>query len=498
VLHIDEAQMLMGQLVLTRNDPVADDLFEYAMPAVCDLLNHHASQNPWLRVILTGTNFFAPLVLNVGSSMKKEIPHFVGRFEPAFVDGLLRRYFKLGNAPAVVDLCANRRAIEHLLVGLQSRLKNIFEDDRARADDALEEAAKEAFHKWSEPVRAQLPKSSTVAVTAFAYLLFPESAQGRIGWKQCGELWLQVVRFPTGSLPQSIKDFALAGGLNLWQSEAELTLEQPTGCLRTFLLSLCKDALRKENQKELEAFRIVAQSSQVGGKGHVFERAVACELTLAGSKLCDVVAEKFSHLGPFSTNPALIGVPFVYEAKILQADWRHPKLLNRVLCVMEDPQCPGQRLVDLGFSMIAGKTSWRVLCELKDEKDQNTLWRHCYQFFNILQNHGDFHETDVAVFVSMQPFTAHQPQQRKVKKGLSAFDSRTRVLELISAKDSRFAIVEAGDWDGKTVLPLTTLASSETTSLAEVSSLEVGVHGMYVSPSPSKPQDAAEGKMHSD
>jgi hypothetical protein len=208
----------------------------------------------------------------------------------------------------------------------------------------------------------------------------------------------------------------------------------------------------------------------VGTKG-VFERAVACELTLAGSGLWSVIAKKFRHFGELQLDPLQIGQPFIYEAKILQVDWK----ANRVRCVLEDPKYPGQRLVDLGFLV----NSRRVLCELKDVGDQNKLWKQCYTFFSKIQNHSSFQDTDLVVFMSLQQFTDHTPNEKKVKKAVSAHTSRTRALEFIRAPNSRFAIVEAGDWKGKTVLPISTLAASDNiTPLDVTNGLAAGVQGM--------------------
>jgi len=149
--------------------------------------------------------FLSLLCVLFRSQLKKVTSHLVGRFDPSFVDELLTRYFNLSITTAVVELCANRRAIEHLLVELKARLSCVLDDDHDRADKIMSAAASSAFDKWSGPVRAQLPTSSIVAVSAFAHVLFPESAGGHIAWVQFGNLWLQVASFPKGNLPEPIK-----------------------------------------------------------------------------------------------------------------------------------------------------------------------------------------------------------------------------------------------------------------------------------------------------
>jgi hypothetical protein len=65
-----------------------------------------------------------------------------------------------------------------------------------------------------------------------------------------GDVWLRVAVFPRGRLPDSIKQFSLAGGINMWLEGDNVLLEQPTGCMLKLFVDLCKTALHEENHAQ--------------------------------------------------------------------------------------------------------------------------------------------------------------------------------------------------------------------------------------------------------
>lgn len=294
---------------------------------------------------------------------------------------------------------------------------------------------------------------------------------------------LDVVVIQTRCVPQEVQQYALGGALNIWLEGDNCVFVQPKGCVRRFLTELCGRALAPESKAELDAFIKVARSVPID-KGHVFERALACELTLVGTRFYELVARKAGR--SLTCDPLVFAQPFTYEARIDAADWDNPLLLHRVLCVKEDPLHVGQRKVDVGFPVYIQGARWKVLCELKSVQDQNTLWRMCYAFFMLAR---EWDSCSIAIFVSACQFTDHEPRQAKVGSGLSAFDSRQLVLDMLRAEDSRVIIIEGEELQAAAIIPIIQLARAGGLPPPEtnVSAITDAVSDLYIGPSPVKP-----------
>ena len=448
VLHVDEAQFLLGTKVFGKGSMVemADrsQVMSCVLPAVCDVLHGLASERPWLRLVFSGTNFLAPLVINPGSQLKTFPVQLLGRFRYEWVHEQLSTYFALpADAVSLVeqevrDLCANRRAVQFLFRELRTALMVCHSEAEARA--AVRNGARAAADEWRRGLGAGL---SVMAVQTFAHVLFPESMGGLRGTRNIGGETVAIVSLPSKRLPSAVREFALAGSINIWAPQSEvLWLEEPVGCLRAMMADMCAAALDPRNREELDAFIRVAVSVPTD-KGHVLERALACEATLVGSPLFGWIAQnKFASLG-LTRDMRSLGVPFGYEPRILSAANAMGDMRGRVLCTTEDPRAKGQRVVDVCVPLRTRDfAEGRMLFELKDVADETRLCRACAEYFQTLDDSKDFEKNDVAVFFSVHSFMSTQPQQRAVKSGLSAHDSWAVVAEMTGRPSSRFAVVE--------------------------------------------------------
>jgi hypothetical protein len=97
--------------------------------------------------------------------------------------------------------------------------------------------------------------------------VFPEALFGRHE-ESC-------IKFPLDKLPESVKAFGLAGGLNLWIDSSDVVVSVPRGCVWEFLSSLVATSFAaRSNVEEVGAFVCVAKSVDIE-KGHAFERLFA-------------------------------------------------------------------------------------------------------------------------------------------------------------------------------------------------------------------------------
>lgn len=238
--------------------------------------------------------------------------------------------------------------------------------------------------------------------------------------------------------------------------------------------------------KEYEAFRLVSRSVDTD-KGHLFERMVACELTFVSSELYKTLLSS-TCMEDADPDPRTLGKNFVYDPKIHEADWSAGNV-----CVDEDQKNQG-RLVDVGFPVTHGMSSWKVFCELKVVQDSNKLWRMCWRFFQNMEGVGVGKDGNctIAVFLSFHEFLTHNPDQRQTKEeNMSAHDSRLKVLALLQEKSQYFAVVDATKLkNARTVLPLVDLydvIDSKAPTDIGVTELSRGVAQVYHSESQTAP-----------
>jgi hypothetical protein len=505
VLHFDESQLLMGNHLVSRHDSdVSKNLYDYVMPAFCDAANLLLKEHKWLKIVFTGTNFFTPLVLNVGSQLKTHSIKLLGRFPLWWVIEHLNESFDLGAMngdelkKVVEPLCANRRATNYLVRELQFSLHlNSPPSSGAFVYAAILRAVEAAYAGWRNPILQALGDNrSAVLAQVFSLLTYPASLDESVKFLTVDEIgnvdWIavEVVRVLRSRLSDDVKSYLLAGGLNVWLDGDYVLVEQPIGCVRKLWSELLSTHFTANtNVEQVKAFFTVAYSNE-SVKGHAFERLLACELTLCNSKLHSLISKKTKT--DFHPDALAMSQPFVYESKIHQADWTSTDLQHRVMCVKEEGS--SGRLVDVGFPLLTvdGGDMWKMLVELKYGYPQADLWRLCWTFFDKMQAAAVSSASKaVAIFLSSVTFLNHAPRQANVKAGLSAFDSRAKVLALMNQRPKQFIILDVSELTKYTVLPFHKIMEHISCQTSPLSDTSVVVNGattafasMYVSGSP--------------
>ena len=421
VVHVDEAQVAMGRVLVTRG--MAPDLWmesaaalrSFVFPCLCDKLNELAGERANVRVVISGTNAFSSLVLNAGSQLKVERVALVGRFKVDWVmQALVAPHFVL-NADIetavtneLASLSANRRACWFFLCELWKERQDL-------SEEAVRRAAKNGCSKWSQCVVSCLGWSRAPVIRAWALLEFPEAYGGKRSTRS-GEI--DVVAFSDHRYIEEVRQFAEAGGVNVWLENGRMEVEVPVGCVRKLYAELVVPALHEENLQEVHAFARVALSVQPV-KGHLLERVLACDLTMLGTPFFSLVAKRLVGLGVFQCDPLVFAHPFEYEPCIAQVVWRP----HRVYCVL-DRASATDRFVDVGCPLLQGDGQvTRVLFQVSAINDQNENWKKCAAFLRRAPNFP----RDVLCYVSLHEFQSHEP--RKVAaKGATAHDSRVEVL----------------------------------------------------------------------
>lgn len=486
VVHIDDAQTLMGTSVVSRvqwdDGNKMGDPWDLVMPTLCSVLHSHLSEHPDRHCVVSGTNFFAPLVVSTGSEAKTSHIVIEGTFPPEWaMSNLVNKYFRIPEDlmsemfEHVTFLCGNRRAIQHFLVQLKLAVSDKQFGDKFSALE-MRAVREQAFSLWSGPIRSALKTPCSVAVQAVAALVFPEALSGRRE-ESC-------IKFPLDKLPQSVTEFGLAGGLNCWIDLSDVVVSVPRGCVWEFLSSLVATSFAAcSNVEEVKAFVRVAKSVDTE-TGHVFERLFACELSMIGlhgrCKLYDYIVGSWKGAGSLVPDPLVFGQPFVYESCIRDVVW----LSHQVYCVKEKAGDVGKRVVDVGFPLVqvesGGRRVMRVMCELKKGYPEAQLWRLCWDYFSKMKEFALDKGDVIACFVASKSFRDHVPEERSVKNGISACECRVNCLELMT-KSPHFMIVD--NISSYSVFPLEAIFASD--EGADIESLTNEVSSIYLG-TPSK------------
>ena len=465
VLHVDDAQSLMSETVVPRNewDAESGDPWDLVMPSVCSLLASFANSDDNIHVVLSGTNCFGPLVFGGGSEMKeREIP-LDGVFSHEWVMRLVDKYFEM---PAHVRqqvtqdvefVRANRRAVEHYLYNAHRCLKEKRTGDEVSVAEAVRWRSA-AFSFWSKPVRTSVGSALQQAVRSLALLMFPRAHGGHT---RGGALVFKRRRFP-----EEVLHFALAGGLNVTVAADTVTCQVPFGCVWQLMTEMCCNALHESDLDELQSFVTVARSEPLA-TGHALERALACELCMLQQEhaLYSVFTRSVAQIGRYQADPLCFARPFEYISTIAQDEWPE----HTVVCAWGEEAATGMRVVDVGFPLVRVSPSvstdapplLRVMCELKcgyaDKPAE--LWKLCCTFFDKMAPFMRADASVVACFVTETRFMAHEPRKASTTAGnLSAYDARERVQAYL-ARSSRYVMVE--DVCSATVLPLRQLVARE-------------------------------------
>jgi len=103
---------------------------------------------------------------------------------------------------------------------------------------------------------------SQSCVAALGFCLYPEGLGGLREKRQSGfpapfhEATIEVISIESNKLPKAVKNYANAGGLNIWEDDLypdKELVEVPASCLRTFLLAKCKGTTSEKNCTALES-----------------------------------------------------------------------------------------------------------------------------------------------------------------------------------------------------------------------------------------------------
>jgi hypothetical protein len=298
--------------------------------------------------------------------------------------------------------------------------------------------------------RASRDIASGVALLAMAAIVFPEGLSGRL--REDG-----TITYNLYDLPDAVKNFGLAGGLNLTVSKNDARIVIPRGCVWQLMSELVDTSTARSNVEEVKAFVRVARSVETEN-GHVFERLLACELSMMGpSGTCPLynwVAKAWKGEGRLVPDPLVFGQPFVYEGRIREIVWSP----HQVYCVRDAALDVGRRVVDLGFPIWLVDTNTnarqlrRVMCEVKKGYTTSELWRLCWSYFDTMKAYAAAHADVIVCFVASEQFSQTDPRQSKVKKAkdssaakkqrASAHDSREQCLRLME-ENTQYCIVEA-------------------------------------------------------
>ncbi len=414
--------------------------------AVCWALQELLVARPHLRCVLTGTNFFALLVVSTGSEAK--IAHILmdGTFPPEWVmENLAEKYFDIPEGlrsemfEHVTFLSGNRRAVQHFFVDLKRIVNQKPEGDELSSSE-LRKVRVDAHKKWSGPItRALGDGACSAALMTVAALLFPVVLGGK------RELDGSIT-FSREELPVALRKFGLAGGLNVSLAEdGMVSLSVPRGCVWEYMSTFVDKKSFRSNVEETKSFVRVARSNHPD-IGHAFERLLACELSMVGPEGCPLyewLAKGWRRDGVLVPDALVFGQPFIYEGRIRDAVWRP----HQVYCVAEWAKDKGERVVDLDFPVWlvnekGEREQKRVMCELKKGYTDQALEIVLGTYFTEMQECVT-KNTDVLVcFVASILFRgSKQPVKKSAKKGVSANDSWQHCHDLID-RNSRFLILD--------------------------------------------------------
>ena len=447
VLHFDEVQKLMGNCMISernyetkRGEAEFRDLF---MPAFCEALDRFSADPNNPRVVLSGTNFFSPLQFNPGSTMKVKHLHLPGRFPSRWVmDELIHKYFDFSDVlendqvlksefeQVIHYLSANRRVVQYFLEELRSIVIKL--DTKLDADTLskhVKYCSKKAVGHWTWNCMNCTGASCMVSL---ALCLYPEGFQGQRGQipskfpqeyiSQDSEI--DVVLIPRGTLPSEVKEYANAGGLNIWRrGKYKDAVEVPVGCLRHHLLRKCNGLSSEENSQAIQAIAQYTEKFDPETKGHFFKRGFAFELTTFGSQIGNLVCETLSNAQrKMMIDGRIFANDWVITTSIID-EWKE----GRMHCVFEDYMQTGERIVNVGFPVVnvssVQQDVWRAYGQLKNGYEPGELWKLCNKFLEDITPYL-VGTNSCAIFIGSRAFL-----QAKLQPGAEASEAKKAVTE---------------------------------------------------------------------
>ena len=472
VIHFDEVQQLMGYCMVSSDNfdsvRLQATMEDFFMPAFCEGIHLFASQKENPSIIMSGTNFFSPLTFNPGSSMKVNDDLYLhGRFPKRWViEQLLHKFFHLKvleEDPVskfafenIVDyVSANRRVVEFFLENLRKTMMKKM--NKLTKEELLVELGickDAAVNKWT---KGCLTFTSASCMTALALCVHPEAYGGEVCEvencfpeeynDECPKI--KVVVLEKADLPNDVQIYANAGGLNIWtKSDTKVAVEIPVGCLRANLLTRCHGLSRTNNAADMDAIQNYRRKVDPNAKGHLFERALAFELTTFGSKIGDLICETLT-----TSDRSM-----VMDGRIFGSDWVNEPLIvekwkdGKMHCVFEKAKDTGARIVDVGFPVVNvapdKAENWRVYCELKCGYTNGNLWKLCAQFLEVISPRLQAEQHSCAIFIASKSFLDAQVEVGREPHKKKVFVTTHELY------GERFFILDSSALAGKSVLNL--------------------------------------------
>lgn len=477
VVHFDEAQVLMSSNVVHREDVmVSQVLYDYVFLTFCNMVASSISgADSRIRVIISGTNFFAPLCLNVGSQLKHVNVGISGTFplEWLFKEVIVPQFqhyvfedLKLHEAEIcerLYDVSFNRRVSHNTLFFMQTYLAQKGRVEAIEFLRLITSKADEAYQVWRKNITKFLRGGvCCVAVAqALALLLFPSQHGGvMVG---------DMMQFPRQYISEQIIACALGGAFYCEIDDNYVCFRPPRGIVMRFLL-LQGAAITRENFAALAAFHEVSRTVPTV-KGHWLERALCCELSFHDSPLHRIIALKTKRDLVFNSHLAAKG--FQHSARIHLESVE--ALSGHIFCVEEDPVFKDERIVDVGYSLYDTKQQRyvKVLFECKDVASATETVKMAHGFLgnSVLARDKD----SILVFLSRQPFMDHSPQSRATTKpnAINAVTAKALVDEILCSNPHNRVVLEGHE------LANTRLFSQIGTH-ADVATLSTTVESLYI------------------
>ena len=493
VVFLDEIQLCLSNKKVDTEDAIEkSDWRSCILPAIGNVMMALLEEVPRLSFFMSGTNCFAPLVLNMGSHLKYNFISLNGVFPFAVLEEKLREHFYLTcgseksekNSVAQESLRVAAEFVRHNRRVTELFLRNLclnLEANRGKLTDEkiakrITMASEDAYSKWEGTFRMDVKGEVIAAIHSLLDYGGKDDPRATVVEAE-GYTKLKLQR---EDFPEELLDYSLSGGLNvLCHTETSTEVVLPEGCMRKLLLSFATKITRSNYHLLHRCFEF-STNVRTGAKGHFFARAVAVEFTIAESQL-------LSHASPILPAESLMSSNLKMNPRCISSTVRHGTVLSskkleyQIWCENDDLSSVGKRWIDIAFPasqivMIGEEREEkpvRVLCEVKAVKDLSQCWRDCFAFFKrFLEECCAPRNDSVALFISWEDFTQHTPMARPTAKAdtVSACEARHRCLEAMAEHPSRLFILCLAD--RRTMLPLHQAMPALSSSFDEAATTE--------------------------
>jgi hypothetical protein len=269
VIHLDDIQGLMTEKVVCRHATVSDDLRDYAFISLCHkIVRSFDDVGCDVRVVLSGTNFFAEASLNLGSFLKSTRIPVEGVFPLSWLSTevivpFFSKYcsFDLEDYEADVssllyDVAQNRRCTHRALWLQQNTLKRSgkkvsWEEFRR----ILSSNTESAFNWWKGTLKMNFGRGISVAAArTISFLLFRDQYGGIVD-PDTGNLCCNRI-----DVPAEVLSCAVDEAVHCIVECDQVIIRPPRGVVKRLLLEEFKRCMSDTNRQQLKSIRVVAES----------------------------------------------------------------------------------------------------------------------------------------------------------------------------------------------------------------------------------------------